>query len=260
MLVALMATACGDGSTGTGTPEPTSVPEEQGEVWSRVDLPGLDDNVKHDTLLIQTTFDLGDSTYLMVASHVEETREGIRLYRYRVKPDSSAEVLSWSKPGYDSSTMLPTFFRSPDASQGWLLLANMGERESWGQEVFWLKDGAFIHMGYLSMAHEHRATCPGGTHRGCFPDRLQRRQHPIVRRPTGQPRTDATGSTPAVPMRARASHLAHRRQAGAACGGRMITAPLGSSLGCPCPPVSPHRSARTRCHRPFRATRNSCSC
>ena len=164
VLVALMATACGDGSTGTGTPEPTSVPEEHGEVWSRVDLPGLDDNVKHDTLLIQTTFDLGDSTYLMVASHVEETREGIRLYRYRVKPDSSAEVLSWSKPGYDSSTMLPTFFRSPDASQGWLLLANMGERESWGQEVFWLKDGAFIHMGYLDVAQREWKTYDDSTY------------------------------------------------------------------------------------------------
>ena len=33
-----------------------------------------------------------------------------------------------------------------------MILANMGERESWGQEAFWLKDGRFISLGWLNVA------------------------------------------------------------------------------------------------------------
>src|SRR6188474_799733 len=68
----------------------------------------LEDNVKHDMLLIQTTFDLGDGTFVMVAGNVQETFEGIRLYRYRLLQDSTPEILAYSSPGYDSWTMLPT--------------------------------------------------------------------------------------------------------------------------------------------------------
>jgi hypothetical protein len=147
--------ACG--TEAEKNPAPTPLPPveniaEQGPAWKRIDLQGLDDNVKHDTLLIQTTFDLGDGTFLMVASNVAETREGVRLYLYTPNADSSAHVIASSKPGYDSETMLPTFFGTGNKADGWILLANMGERESWGQEVFWLKDQRFIHLGFVDVA------------------------------------------------------------------------------------------------------------
>ncbi len=110
------------------------------------------DNVKHDTLLIQVTFDLGDGTFVMVASNVEETRDGLRLYLYRPEPDSSADVIASSKPGYDSYTMFPTFFSTDKPEDGLVLLTNMGEKQSWGQEAFWLKDQRFNHLGFLDVA------------------------------------------------------------------------------------------------------------
>lgn len=131
---------------------PAPLAMDSTRLWHRLDLAHMDDNVKHDTLLIQTTFQLGDSTFLMVASNVEETREGLRLVLYRPRPDSSAEVIAMSKPGYDSRTMLPTFFRGPDPAAGLIVLANMGERDSWGQEVFLLKDGRFTELGFLDVA------------------------------------------------------------------------------------------------------------
>lgn len=117
----------------------------------------LDDNIRHDTLLIQTTFDMGDSTFVMVAGNVNPTFEGIRLYRYKARPDSSAEILAASTPGYDSWTMLPTFFAYPDPPGTYLILANFGERESWGQKLIFM-DRAFTDLGFMDVAYPERIT------------------------------------------------------------------------------------------------------
>ena len=117
----------------------------------------LDDNIAHDTLLIQTTLDLGDSTYLMVASNVEETFEGLRLYRYRFTADSAVEMMAISPPAYDSWTMLPTCFPLDTAHRSdvmWVL-ANFGEKESWGQKVF-LMDWNFMDAGFMHVALPER--------------------------------------------------------------------------------------------------------
>lgn len=117
----------------------------------------LDDNIAHDTLLIQTTLDLADSTYLMVASNVEETFEGLRLYRYRFTGDSAVEMMAISPPAYDSWTMLPTCFASDTLhpSDGLWILANFGEKESWGQKVMFL-DWEFMDVGFMHVALPER--------------------------------------------------------------------------------------------------------
>lgn len=129
-----------------------------------IELPQLEDNVRHDTLLIQTTFAMGDGTFLMVASHMDDTFEGLRLYHYRTLPDSNAEVLHVSPPGYDSWTMFPTFFHDPRDGQGWIILANLGEKGSWGQKVFHLDDHGFEDLGFLDVAFAE--TIDGGERLG----------------------------------------------------------------------------------------------
>jgi hypothetical protein len=117
----------------------------------------FDQNVSHDTLLVQTSFMLGDSSHLMVASHVEDTFEGLRLYRYTFRPDSSVQLLAVSSPAYDSWTLLPTFFpveHTTPQGQLWVM-ANMGEKESWGQKLM-LLDSAFHDIGFLDMALPER--------------------------------------------------------------------------------------------------------
>ena len=120
--------SCGEGSSSVPlSADPTvavrgAAPHEFAQV---------EDNLQHDTLLIQTTFDLGDSTYIMVASNVEETFDGLRLYRYRFF-------------GTDST----------DTHALWVL-ANFGEKESWGQKLLWL-DWDFTDMGFLEVALPER--------------------------------------------------------------------------------------------------------
>lgn len=115
----------------------------------------VDDNLHHDTLLTQVTFDMGDGSFVMVASNVEETFEGLRLYHYRLAADSTVNMLAVSKPGYDSWTMLPTFFPADTSGGDMWILANIGERESWGQKLMRFGSG-FADMGFLDAALPER--------------------------------------------------------------------------------------------------------
>jgi len=160
LLSVLLLQACGNGhAPATDARTTDSVTVHLRNVPGRPPHPfrQFDQNVFHDTLLVQTSFDLGDSTYVMVASNVEETFEGLRLIRYRFKPDSTVERMAISPPAYDSWTMLPTFFpldtMHPDDAN-WVL-ANFGEKESWGQKVM-LLDWEFMDVGFMDVALPER--------------------------------------------------------------------------------------------------------
>lgn len=146
---ALLAACSAPGGAPPTDPAPS--PVQAGKQYTLLDLPNLDDNVHNDTLLVYTTHDAGNGLFVMAARNVDETRDGLRLYLYRPKADSSAEVLACSKPAFDSSVMLPTFFSTGDTADGLVILANYGERESWGQNAFWLKDGRFKDLGWLDV-------------------------------------------------------------------------------------------------------------
>lgn len=117
----------------------------------RLNFPQVADNVRNDTLAIQTTFDLGDGTFVMVASSVVETFEGLRLIRYALLPDSNARVIATSAPAYDSWTMLPTFLGKPGDST-FIVMANFGEKQSWGQKLMTLDKSGFTNIGFLEAA------------------------------------------------------------------------------------------------------------
>lgn len=142
------------GACSTNTPEKSRFHDVVQGVRPN-DFPVLDDNIRHDTLLIQTTFDMGDSTFVMVAGNVNPSFEGIRLYRYKLLPDSNAQVLASSAPGYDSWTMYPTFFNLPGQADDKLVLANFGEKESWGQKLIRMDDH-FTDLGFMDVAYPER--------------------------------------------------------------------------------------------------------
>ena len=51
-------------------------------------------------------------------------------------------MMAISSPAYDSWTMLPTFFPIDTArpTDAMWVLANFGEKESWGQKLLWLDE------------------------------------------------------------------------------------------------------------------------
>ena len=157
---AVLLVACNGGPRPSGD-VPEAIPVQPADTawggtaktYALLDLPNLDDNVRGDTLLVYTTHKIGEDRFVMAAKNKEDTREGLRLYLYTPRPDSTATVLAVSSPAYDSYTMLPTYFSTGDTADGLVILANFGERETWGQKVFWLKGAEFRDLGWLDVAH-----------------------------------------------------------------------------------------------------------
>lgn len=154
VLLSLLAGRC---SNEPGIPGDRSAVPLDDSVFALVPFPIVDDNVRHDTLAVQVTFDMANGNYLMVASPMEDTFEGLRLIHYALGPDSTVDVRAVSPPAYDSWTMLPTFFRDPGDPGHYFILANFGEKQSWGQKLLWL-DHAFTDLGFLDVALPTHAT------------------------------------------------------------------------------------------------------
>jgi hypothetical protein len=119
-------------------------------VRAGVPIPIVEDNVFHDTLLIHNTYGLDDGSFIMSAQNNEENFEGLRLYHYVLQEDGTPDILNYSAPAYDSWMMLPSFFHHPDG--GYLILAEFGSTQSWGQKVFHFTDTGFTDLGFLDVA------------------------------------------------------------------------------------------------------------
>ncbi len=164
-LILISLVACADKPHTENAPEvviaaDTTSLGDTGRAGAPIPFPQVDDNISHDTLLIQTTFELGDGTYIMVASNnkAEEMLDagdrnaGLRLYHYRLKKDGSAEILATSTSASDSWTIFPTFFEDPINNGSQIILANFGDRNSWGQKGIRFDDRGFHDLGFLNVA------------------------------------------------------------------------------------------------------------
>jgi hypothetical protein len=140
-----------DSTTVTSTAAQPTVSASDG-TFALVPFPIVEDNVRHDTLAVQVTFEMANGDYMMVASNMEDTFEGLRLIKYALRPDGTPDVYAVSPPAYDSWTMLPTFFRDPADPGHYFILANYGEKQSWGQKLLWLETQKFTDLGFLDVA------------------------------------------------------------------------------------------------------------
>lgn len=151
LLFALAALAACGVPEGRQDAPPALPPLPDAQEFRPLQLPLHEENIRHDTLLPYTIHALGNGSFVLAGKHIDEKREGLRLILYRPLPDSSAEVLAVSKPAHDSQVMLPSFFASADTAAGIIILANYGGLESWGQNVFLLKDQQFKDLGWLDV-------------------------------------------------------------------------------------------------------------
>jgi hypothetical protein len=157
LLLCVLFVACAEKPHPEPEPEVLTATPTAG---NSISFPQVDDNIVHDTLMIQTTFDLRDGSFLMIASHVQDDERqaagdrsaGLRLHHYRLEADGSPRILASSPPAHDSWTMFPTFFRDPHDERGYILLANFGERYSWGQKMMRFNERGFQTLGFLNVA------------------------------------------------------------------------------------------------------------
>lgn len=124
-----------------------------------IKLQPIENNVDNDTILVHETFRLSDGSFVMSARHIEEKFVGLRLYHYKVQNDE-IEMLAISSPGYDSWMFRPNFFQHPEG--GFLILAEIGYVDSWGQKVFHFTNQGFRELGTMEIAYKPE-TRPVGT-------------------------------------------------------------------------------------------------
>ena len=118
--------------------------------YERIALMPIEDHFELDSILIHNTYELSIGHFMMVARATEESFTGLQMHLYTLK-DSLPIISASSTPAYDSWIYLPTFFVSPD-QQDTLLLAEIGERESWGARLLRIEDGVFEDLGFIDIA------------------------------------------------------------------------------------------------------------
>lgn len=143
--------ACGEDQQTTKAIAEEDLPEEIIEdAYERIALMPIEDHFELDSILIHNTYELSEGQFMMVSRSTEESFEGLQMHLYTLK-DSLPIISASSTPAYDSWIYLPTFFISPD-QQDTLLMAEIGERESWGARLLRIEDGAFVDLGFIDIA------------------------------------------------------------------------------------------------------------
>lgn len=103
-------------------------------------------------------FQLDEHYSLAVAQPSEDNFEGVRLQLIKQKKNGQHKVVNESSPGYDSAMLYPTFFKSDEGE--YIILANMGVQDSWGNKVFSLIKNQIDDLGYIDMATTKRREFP----------------------------------------------------------------------------------------------------
>ena len=120
------------------------------DAYERIALMPIEDHFELDSILIHNTYELSEGHFMMVSRASEDSFIGLQMHLYTLM-DSLPIVSASSTPAYDSWIYLPTFFVSSDR-QDTLLLAEIGERESWGARLLRIHDGVFVDLGFIDIA------------------------------------------------------------------------------------------------------------
>ena len=151
LFVSILLVACGE----SADPQDKKVESiEQIEIpegsYERISLMPIEDHFELDSILIHNTYELKEGEFMIVSRPSEESFKGLQMHLYRLQ-DSIPIVSSSSVPAYDSWIYLPTFFVSEDQLDT-LILAELGERESWGCRLLRIEDGQFKDLGFIDVA------------------------------------------------------------------------------------------------------------
>jgi|GEM_PF-6889520 len=152
--------SCGSSSEANSSSEASKTLNEEALVkknlpvfdsnFERIDFPEVDVDPGNDSLWYHLVLDIPGDKWLAVAQPTNENnRRGIRMQLMSMNVDSTFSVHTESSPGYDSAKLFPTFFK--DAQGRLIILADTGERQSWGQKVYLLNNERFEDLGFLDV-------------------------------------------------------------------------------------------------------------
>ena len=110
------------------------------------------------SFVYQVVFQIETNLFLAVAQPTKLDREGVRLQLIEKKGDNKFKLLGSSSPAYDSPMLFPNFFKN-DLGQI-IIMANMGEEESWGAKVYYIGGKKIKDIGFVDIANVERRQFP----------------------------------------------------------------------------------------------------
>lgn len=125
--------------------KPELVGDFKSVIYEELDLdPG------NDSLWYHLVIDIPGDLHLAVAQPTsDDNRRGVRFQLLKEGQDSTFHCETESSPGFDSAKLYPSFF-SNDMGQH-IILADTGERDSWGQKVYLLVENKFYDLGFIDV-------------------------------------------------------------------------------------------------------------
>ncbi len=143
-----------DSSTVLSDPQSNNSRNEASYV--KKEFPLIDpESINIDTLYIQVAYAINENRWVLIARSIEDDPKGLKFMI--VDPKKDFKLIYRSKGAYESLTLHPTFYLPKDRKKAWIILCNLGQYESWGQELFFMKGDSVNEIAYLDIAIKEEA-------------------------------------------------------------------------------------------------------
>jgi hypothetical protein len=113
------------------------------------------ETISIDSLFIQVAYQLKTDRLLIIGKSIADYPDGLKLLL--VNPLNNNKLLYRSRGAWESWVLHPAFFESKDPGYPTIILAAQGTSESWGQQVFTMKNDIISEIGYLDVTRKEQA-------------------------------------------------------------------------------------------------------
>jgi hypothetical protein len=128
-----------------------SISYDDSSSYKQVEYPMVNaEEIRIDSLYVQVGYELNKNRWILIGNSIEEDPTGLKLLL--VDPTLDYKLIYRSKGAYESMILHPSFFKSSDQKDPLIILCALGQLESWGQELFFMKGDTINEVAYLDVA------------------------------------------------------------------------------------------------------------
>ena len=137
-------------------PSLNNTEESDGIDYSIVEFPIIEgDQLDIDSLFVQVGYQLNEERWILIGRSMKDDPKGLKMLL--INPKENFKLLYQSRGAYESMTLHPQFFKPVNPNDPWVILCALGQNESWGQELFFMKGDSIQEASYLDVALKEEA-------------------------------------------------------------------------------------------------------
>jgi hypothetical protein len=113
------------------------------------------ESIHIDSLYVQVAYQLNANRLILIGKSNNEDPQGLKMLL--VNPKKNYKLIYGSNGAWESWTLHPTFFEPDKSNNPMVILAALGTSESWGQQVFLMKEDTINEIGYIDVTLKKQA-------------------------------------------------------------------------------------------------------